>query len=148
MLDEGAGLFSRASESGCAFLPPTCLMCRRDLKTDSFRGCQFPQSESKEDSAGHLVSSRPSAPSGTTGAFSSSSASELSQLSDSSSKSARRTTQTFMNMLPLDPFIPWMQEGRVRFSTRHLPISGLGQLSYILFSEPRGEQGGLVCLLI
>lgn len=68
---------------------PTCLMCRRDLKTDNFRGCQFPQSKCKEKSVGHLVSSRPSAPSGKTGAFSSSSASELSQLSDSSSKSAK-----------------------------------------------------------
>lgn len=68
-------------------------MCRRDLKTDSFRGCQFPQSESREESVGRLVSSRPSAPSGKTGVFSSS-ASELSQLSDSSSKSARQMTKT------------------------------------------------------
>lgn len=80
--------------------PPTCLMCRSDLNTESFRGCQAPQSESKEDSAGHLVSSRPSAPSGRAGPFSSSSASELSQLSDSSSNSARWTTTQFRSMQP------------------------------------------------
>lgn len=80
----------------------TCLMCRRDLKTESFGGCQLPQAERKDDSAGQGGSSRPSAPSGVTAAFSSSSASELSQLSDSSSKSTGQTNRTGMECFPLD----------------------------------------------
>lgn len=76
-------------------------MCRRDLKTEGFGGCQLPQAERKDDSAGQLVSSRPSAPSGTAAAFSSSSASELSQLSDSSSKSTGQTNR-YGVCFPLD----------------------------------------------
>lgn len=85
------GLFSVSTT------PPllTCLMCRRDLKTESFGGCQFPQAERKDDSVGQLANPRPSAPSGVTEAFSSSSASELSQLSDSSSKSTGQTGQVW-----------------------------------------------------
>lgn len=77
-------------------------MCRRDLNTDSFRGCQFPQSDNKDESVRHLLSSRPSVLSGNTGAFSSSSASELSQLSDSSSKSTGEMVRIVTECLSLN----------------------------------------------
>lgn len=111
-------------------LLPTCLMCRRDLKMDSFRDCQFPQSASKEESVGHLASSCPSAPSGETGAFSSSSALELSQLSDSSSRSTRGTTKTVMkHAAPLDSFNPWAQESLGdHFSPGYLVVKPTSQL--------------------
>lgn len=133
--------------------PPTCLMCRSDLNTESFRGCQAPQSESKEDSAGHLVSSRPSAPSGRAGPFSSSSASELSQLSDSSSNSAKRTTQISQHAA-LGSSAPWMSHDH--FSPRHLVVkltrrlltSRSGQLATLLAaSGALGGWEGSVCVL-
>lgn len=117
-------------------------MCRRDLNTDNFRGCQFPQSKCKEKSVGHLVSSCPSAPSGKTGAFSSSSASELSQLSDSSSKSARQMTKRIRECTSLGFLysLDAIASLRDHFSPRHLMltrerkllISGFGQLSILL----------------
>lgn len=126
----GLGSFP-VSDWGSTHPPPTCLMCRRDLKTDSFRGCQFPQfpqSASKDESVGHLFSSRPSAPSGNTGAFSSSSASELSQLSDSSSNSARWMTNTVMKhathgfLHSLDATVSF----HAHFSPRHLMVKPPG----------------------
>ena len=133
---------------------PPCLMCRSDLNTESFRGCQAPQSESKEDSAGHLVSSRPSAPSGRAGPFSSSSASELSQLSDSSSNSAKRTTTQISQHAALGSFIPWMSHDHfsprllVVKLTRRLLTSRSGQLATLLAAS--GALGGWeqsVCVL-
>lgn len=131
-------------------------MCRRDLKTESFRGCQFPQSESKDESAGHLVGSRPSAPS-----FSSSPASELPQLSDSSSKSARQTTNSVTKCASLDSFALWMQVfAHDHFSPRHLVvkparrllISGSDQLSTLpaatgVLEWARSVQSAMFCPL-
>lgn len=133
--------------------PPTCLMCRSDLNTESFRGCQAPQSESKEDSAGHLVSSRTSAPSDKAGPFSSSSASELSQLSDSSSNSARWTTTQISQHAALGSFALWtpppLQPGHLVVKpTRRLLTSSSGQLAILLAAS--GALGGRersVCVL-